>query len=369
MVSLVVPSYQKGPHLRAALDSLLAQSYPQLEIVVQDNESSDETKAILKAYGSRLTHVAIEKDGGQSDALRRGFARARGEILGWLNADDLLMPGTIEAAVARFLAEPEADVVYGHCAFVDVEGAFLGYYHDIQPVTAERLGNLGTFIYQPAAFFRRDAYERVGGVALDLHYTMDWDLWCRIARSGGRLCLADQVWAAARIYPETKSSSGGGRRLREILRTNRRYKTTWIPRATLAYLYGAKVRPYCEWLNRPMGALWRFWTGGAVSGAVVEGLSAGRRWAGPAASIRFPLFRHIRGLELEVAGPLRSASLNGEAGEMAGDDRKCTVRWNWSSERFVQAVELALEREAVPRTVSRITGFRLDLAPDLPLPA
>jgi len=365
-VSLVVPSYQKGPYLRAALDSLLAQTYPHVGILVQDSESTDETRTILDAYRSRLSHVAIEKDEGQSDALQRGYARARGEILGWLNADDLLMPNAIESVVAHFLTEPKADVVYGHCAFVDAEGAFVDYYHDIQPVTAERLGNLGTFIYQPSAFFRRSALERVGGLARDLHYTMDWDLWCRIARSGGELRMVDEVWAAARIYPDTKSASGGGERLREIYRTNCRYKTTWIPRAALGYLYGAKVRPYCEWLNRPMATVWRLWTGSSVSGAVVEGIRTGCRFAGSRARIRFPLYRCLRGLEVEVSGPLRSASLNGETGKVEGHDRARTVRWQWPSARSTQAVELVLEREEAG-AVSRVTRLGLDLAPNQPL--
>jgi glycosyltransferase involved in cell wall biosynthesis len=368
LVSMVMPSFQKGPYLRPALESLLGQTYPNLEIIVQDNESTDETRQILEAYAPRLTHVAIEKDAGQSDALRRGYARARGEILGWLNADDLLMPDAIRSAVAAMQEEPMADLVYGHCVFLAADGTFQGYYHDIQPVTAELLGNSGSFICQPGAFFRREAYERIGGVNLDLHFTMDWDLWCRFARGGGPLRMVDQVWAGARVYPETKSSGGGWKRFREILRTNRRYKTTFFPRAVLAYLYGAKIRPHFSWLNRPMGALWRSWTRSSVDAAVIEGFASGRRPVRPEASLRFPLFRNLQQLKLGIAGHLKSAMLGGEEGRILEEHGDCTVTWEWPAGRFIAAVDLRLEFDLCTSANAKIAHMELSFAPDAALP-
>src|SRR6185295_11209871 len=131
-VSIVVPSFQHGRFLTCALESLLRQTYSNIEIIVQDNGSTDETPEILARYRSRLALVCTEKDAGQSDALRKGFERSHGEILGWLNADDLLLPDAVEKIVARFQQEPAAAVVYGHAVLLSETGQFIRYFHEIQ---------------------------------------------------------------------------------------------------------------------------------------------------------------------------------------------------------------------------------------------
>lgn len=353
-VSIVVPSYQKGRFLRAALESLLRQTCASVEILVADNLSTDETPGILDRYAPRLAgrgSVVRERDAGQSDALRRAFARAEGEVLGWLNADDLLMPQALERAAAALQAG--AGLVYGHCALVDEDGQFLSYYHDIQTATPEQLRNQGVFFCQPAAFFRRELYERAGGLDPDLRYAMDWDLWCRMARAGGRFESVNEVWAASRIYAQTKTRAGGRRRLAEIFRVNRLHKTTWIPRAALGMTYGALVRRCWPGLDRPMGALWRFWTGQTVGRTVVEGLAPGRRLAAPRARIRFPLFRESAGARLRIIRPGPSdtppvvrVALNGQPAELEDRPGAQVGAWRFAERRFVETVELEFELDA-----------------------
>src|SRR5689334_3258701 len=114
-VSIVTPSYQQGRFLPEAIESVLAQDYPEIEHLVIDGGSSDESVAVLQRYGSRLAYWESQRDKGQADALNKGFARARGEILGWLNADDTYEPGAVRRAVEALAARPDVDVISGRC--------------------------------------------------------------------------------------------------------------------------------------------------------------------------------------------------------------------------------------------------------------
>src|SRR5688572_22910134 len=131
LVSIVVPSRNHAWSLESCLRSLLGQTYPRIEVIVRDALSDDGTEDILARHAHRLSAIRREADGGQADALAKGFAESRGEILAWLNADDMLMPDAVERAVAA-LERAETDVVYGHCAFLDERGQFRGYFPDIQ---------------------------------------------------------------------------------------------------------------------------------------------------------------------------------------------------------------------------------------------
>lgn len=370
LVSIVVPSFQQGRFLRRTLDSLVQQSYPRLEVIVWDNLSGDETPGILEEYGPKLSRVVREKDEGQSDALRRGFELARGEVLGWLNSDDMLMPDAVASAVAALEASARPDVVYAHCAQVDEQGQFRGYYHDIRPVSASSLFNQGTFICQPGCFFRKELYLRAGGVDPKLDFALDWDLWCRMARAGGRFRLVEDVWAAARVHPRAKSAIGGRRRLAEIWSVNRKYKTTWLPRAALGYVYGDYVRKRLAGLDRAMGALWELWTGDAIGATVVEGLGPGNVLVGSRCRVRFPYFRSVKGAQLRVWGTAAGggalncrARLNNIPGKPGAADL-AAVRWRFETPRMFSAVELDLDKleAASPRAQYRLVEFVVEPA-------
>jgi len=380
-VSVVVPSWEMGRFLRAALESLRAQTFRDLEVLVHDNGSDDETPAVLHEYRD-LVDCRIEPDDGQSDALRRGFARSRGEILCWLNADDLLMPDALERAVAAFDAPERPDVVYGDCALLDREGQFLRYFHEIQPFDAGLLCNRSNFIAQSSAFFRRDAYERVGGIDGTLEFAMDWDLWCRLARAACRFHRIDAVLSGARHYASTKTASGGISRLHEIAAVNRRYMDTRLPLVAAAHLYGDALQtlglrlPALDRLAR------RWWRRSGTSGATISGVASDARVAPPGFGLRFPLHRAVEGATLRLEAPSSArdalvhglkAEFDGEAGLVEADEepRKIRIRWRFEPSRELAAADISVSlAEAWPAGTPgehadeaiRFVGLRLELA-------
>ncbi len=175
-ISVITPSFNQGPFIAATIESVLEQEDVDLQYMVLDGGSSDESLSILRSYGSRISWVS-EPDKGQADAINRGFALAMGEILGWLNSDDLYLPGTLAQVVAEFEKDSNLMLVYGKANHVDVNGEFLDKY----PCAEFRLEALsyGCFICQPACFFRRSLFEAAGGLDPSLQYALDLDLWIR----------------------------------------------------------------------------------------------------------------------------------------------------------------------------------------------
>jgi glycosyltransferase involved in cell wall biosynthesis len=228
LVSVVTPSFNQGGWIEEAIRSVLDQDYPHIEYLVMDGGSSDGTLDVLRRYDGRFVWTS-GPDGGQAQALRTGFARTRGDILGWLNADDAYQPGTIARAVAAFAASPQAGLVFGNAEFMDAGGNPLGHAAQVTPLDdARRLLDLGDCVVQPAAFFRRAAYDAVGGLDADLHWTMDYDLWLRLVQRSPARHL-DQTLARVRCTPTTKTASGGWKRLAEIEAVVRRHGGDRLP--------------------------------------------------------------------------------------------------------------------------------------------
>jgi len=163
--------------------------------------------------GERRVRVFVEPDRGQSDAINKGMRVATGEIVGWLNADDVLLPGALAKVVEAFKKNLDAVVVYGVGAKTDLEGREIKRvpFRDFCP---KRLSYAFGAV-QPAMFFRRDAYWKVGGLDESLHYAMDWDLLLKLAKVGKVVAIPDHL-ANIRYYPETKTNTGGWKRMREI---------------------------------------------------------------------------------------------------------------------------------------------------------
>lgn len=202
LVSVITPSYQSARFVAETIESVQRQDYPHIEHIVLDGGSQDGTVDILRRY-SHLTWVS-EPDHGQSHALNKGFKMAKGEIIGWLNADDVYTPTAISTAV-RFLTEnPEADAVYSDQQIVDENGAFLRSGKS-RPFDLSALF-LENFIRQPTVFLRRHVLEDLGGVDESLHYSMDRELWLRMG-SRYRMCyIPNFIGAGFRFHPDTKTS-------------------------------------------------------------------------------------------------------------------------------------------------------------------
>lgn len=179
LVSVITPSFNQGDYIEKTIKSVLNQDYPNIEYVVIDGGSTDNTVAILKKYDKKIRWIS-EKDKGQADAINKGIRMAKGEIVAWLNSDDIFLPGAVRKVVDCFRRHPNVKMVYGKAYFIDTAGKIVGRY-PTEPFDCERLA-MFNFICQPSAFFMRDAFYGAGGLDVGLHYGLDYDLWIRIAR-------------------------------------------------------------------------------------------------------------------------------------------------------------------------------------------
>lgn len=184
LISIVVPSYNQAEFLEQTLLSILNQDYSQREILVLDGGSTDNSIEIIRRYSSQLAYWVSERDGGQSNAIAAGKRRCRGELVGWLNSDDVLKPGALSrvAAAAHGAGTTEA-VFYGGHDIIDERGRVMDVFPAFEDTDWCRR-RLGPVICQPGTFYGRAAYERLGGVDTSLHYGMDLELWLRFFAGG-----------------------------------------------------------------------------------------------------------------------------------------------------------------------------------------
>jgi glycosyltransferase involved in cell wall biosynthesis len=233
LVTIVTPSYNQGHFIRATIESVLAQDYPHIEYIVMDAGSSDATAAIASEYSSRLTFIS-ERDRGQSDAINKGFQRGRGQILAWLNSDDVYLPRAVSAAVRAFAANPACGMVYGEGYTMNREGVIQGRFPHSRPFDLWRLTYLSDYILQQSSFYRRSALDQVGYLDESLHFGMDWDLFVRIGMRYPVAYVTDYL-GCIREYAETKSASGALVRAHELHRLLRRQTGLRLPPGSIVY--------------------------------------------------------------------------------------------------------------------------------------
>jgi len=226
--SIVTPSYNQGEFIEETIRSVLLQGYPNLEYIVQDGGSQDGSVEIIKKYEKWITNWSSRPDGGQSDAINQGFERATGHLLGWLNSDDVYLPGALQRIAKFFAMNPAASLVYGQAENISREGKSLGAATQVQAYDRNYLLAESNIIAQPAAFFLHDSFKAVGCLDTSLHIVMDWDLWLRMEAQGSIHCVP---WTLAqmRLYPETKTYSSGRTLYREIRSMVERYGGHGLP--------------------------------------------------------------------------------------------------------------------------------------------
>lgn len=190
-----------GQFVRETIESVLNQERVSVEYRVWDGGSTDGTVEILKEYGERLAWCS-RADDGASAAIHAGLAQVCAPILGWLNADDVLMPGALRRVIRAFDDNPDAVAVYGSASWIDDQGAVLGPY-PVADFEADRLAR-ECFICQPACFFRASAYQAAGGLDPRLQCAFDYDLWIRLAREGRFVRLQEQL-ACSRMHLSNKT--------------------------------------------------------------------------------------------------------------------------------------------------------------------
>jgi glycosyltransferase involved in cell wall biosynthesis len=206
MISVITPSYNQGKYIERTLLSVLSQKGADFEYIVMDGGSSDETPDILKKYKEKYQDKLqwiSERDTGQANAVNKGIAGSTGDILGWLNSDDIYYPGVLQRVSAFFDAHPGVDIVYGNADFIDETDRFLGHY-PTGAWNADRLCDV-CFLCQPAVFFRRRVIEKHGLLDENLMYCMDYEYWLRLARGKAYFVYSQHTLAGSRVYPETKT--------------------------------------------------------------------------------------------------------------------------------------------------------------------
>jgi glycosyltransferase involved in cell wall biosynthesis len=207
LVSIITPSFNQGKFLEETIRSVLGQDYDRVEYLLIDGASTDNSLDIIRKYAQRLTYWVSEPDRGQAQAINKGLKQAKGDILGWLNSDDVLLPGTIRRAVETLQAYPDVDVVYGRLERMDEQG---------KPVPTPILpkdrvefnrGNMleECTVNQAGAFWRREMMEKVGLLNESLRYVMDYEYWIRIAIAGGRFKRLPETTARFRLTRDSKT--------------------------------------------------------------------------------------------------------------------------------------------------------------------
>ncbi|HLQ78185.1 MAG TPA: glycosyltransferase family 2 protein [Terriglobia bacterium] len=204
-ISIVTPSYNQGRFIDLTMQSVLSQNYPNLEYIVIDGGSTDDSVEVIRRYDKSLAYWVSEKDSGAADAIAKGFRHATGDILAYLNSDDLYCPGTLHAVAAAF-ESGKPDVVYGNTWWIDTDGRRTG---ERRQTPFSPMGYLygGFDLQQPAVFWTRKIYDRSGGIDPSYLFTFDTEMFVRFVNHGSRFKFVPQFFAEFRIHPRSKSST------------------------------------------------------------------------------------------------------------------------------------------------------------------
>jgi len=221
-ISIITPSYNQDKFLRQTLESVLSQNYPNLQYIVIDGGSKDKSVEIIRDYADRLDYWVSESDEGQSDAINKGLSHADGEIVTWINSDDLLMPGSLHAVGQVWRRDPHLDLLSAACIRIGPDNEFF-YWHCVPRQTMYFASHGVIYIDQPGTFWRRRFFECQQVLDTGCHTVMDHDLWYRIALGAGRNRRLRRCTGAIRIHESTKSSTIPEVFCREVADLRKRY--------------------------------------------------------------------------------------------------------------------------------------------------
>jgi len=251
LVSIVTPSFNQAKFLRRTIDSVLSQHYPNLEYIIIDGGSQDGSVDIIKEYEDHLTYWESNPDRGQTDALNKGFNKANGKYLAWLNSDDVYQPGAVDAAVEYLEAHPGVGMVYGDCSFIDAQDRKIGMFPAAQ-TDYDRLRRGYVHIPQQASFFRGDLWQQVGPLDPTFYFAMDYDLWVRLAKRAPLVYLPGKVWASFRLHGDAKTIAADDRCWPEMLRVHYREGGSKFASIVLKYHLRKLVAPLINWRRSRM---------------------------------------------------------------------------------------------------------------------
>lgn len=205
-ISIVTLSFNQAKYLGAAIESLLQQGYPNLEYVIVDPGSQDGSRGLIESYGDRIARVIFEKDRGAADGLNKGFSVCTGDVFGFLNADDLLLPGSLATVAKYFSDHPQCELALGNGIIVDGEDKVLRHVR-ARTFTVNRYLHGGARFLQQSTFFRRGLFERVGGFNLNNRTCWDGELFVTMAKHDAKIGYIPEDLGAFRLHSESQSGS------------------------------------------------------------------------------------------------------------------------------------------------------------------
>lgn len=232
-VSIITPSYNQAEFLPSTIESVLNQTYSDIEYFIIDGGSTDGSVEIIKSCQERLAGWISEPDRGQTDAINKGFAMANGDIIAWLNSDDTYLPYTIKSAVDYLQDNPDVGLVYGNANYIDKYGRTIGRFPAAQ-TSLDQLRQGYVHIPQQAAFFRKSLWDQVGPLDPDFFFAMDYDLWVRLAAISG-IQHIDQTWANFRLHQDAKTIAADDRCWPEMLKVHYRDGGKWFSVIQMKY--------------------------------------------------------------------------------------------------------------------------------------
>ena len=250
LVTIVTPSYNQAPYLEETINSVLGQSFSNIEYVIMDGGSTDGSLDIIKRYQKKLAHWVSEKDRGQTDAINKGFALAKGEILAWINSDDTLLPNAVDEAVQYLQDHPEVGLVYGDTNYIDEKSRVIGRFPAAQ-TDLSRLRRGYVHIPQQASFFRKSIWDQVGPLDPEFFFAMDYDLWVRIAQLS-EIRYLPRLWANFRLHRGAKTIDADDRCWPEMLKVHYRGGGSWFSPIVLKYYVRKLAAPIIRWRRRKL---------------------------------------------------------------------------------------------------------------------
>ncbi|MGA1824852.1 MAG: glycosyltransferase family 2 protein [bacterium] len=224
VVTIITPSYNQGDYIEQTIKSVINQTYPHIEYFIYDGCSTDRTYNVLKKYAKhkRVAGIVMEKDNGQADVIIKGFKRARGEIVGWINSDDRLAPNIVEKSVDAFNKNEYISITYGDIQFIDNQGRNIKKKIPYSSISKDYLLNTNYVVYQQGSFYRKKIVEQIGYLNKNLYYCMDLDLWLKLL-DGYQARYLQGTAGYFRLYKDTKTSTGGITFLFEIYNTLKKH--------------------------------------------------------------------------------------------------------------------------------------------------
>ena len=246
LVSIITPSFNQAAYLEETIKSVISQDYPNIEYIVIDGGSTDGSVDVIKKYQGRIAFWVSEQDKGQTDAINKGFAKATGDILAWINSDDTYNPKAVGEAVKFLMENPDVAMVYADCDFINERGEVIGKFASRQ-TDYQKLRRGYAHIPQQTMFFRAKYWKELGPLDPSFYFAMDYDLWVRIAKHAPIRYLPGKTWANFRIHTSSKTNINDERGWKEMLRVHYRDGGSFFAPIVAKYYLRKIIGPLWKW--------------------------------------------------------------------------------------------------------------------------